>query len=479
LDYLGEKIVVAINKSLERERQLLERSNAKRPLHFQVIEKTFKNNSDSDYTEKVRDLGNEFNYASNSNHFWGDRDLSLLYGTPLYEAASHQQKLALNHLYWVGNYNHTAVSEATTSIYNMVTSGVFRAYGGYDNLCDELDFETDQESYHIRTFQKIGFKSKMAIVGKTILGNTLYNKSEMEDNYWFNLLPQSVRSYFVAEKGSSPFENQRDKALIAIAKTMLREDKPYYSKYLRDIEEKGEQIPAPSDGLGGRIAPRYWLRFFTVHWGMSPFMACQYYSLRYTANAILKNQEYPYVRYFRALEQKGEFIPTPTAVSYYHLLDEAFHTTISQTIARDVYKDFPKPTAYEKFIAGLIVYKMQHSLLSGLSGILPGRCVYDDELLLVFYYKLLKSPLFGMETQEALNWIEKCVTQEHEGYHVGVKYHQSLLELMRRLFSRLDYQWAVNREMGVMAAGASIPKAIAKNTQTFQKFSQTILSTGV
>jgi hypothetical protein len=49
---------------------------------------------------------------------------------------------------------------------------------------------------------------------------------------------------------------------------------------------------------------------------------------------------------------------------------------------------------------------------------------------------------------------------------------------MRRLFSRLDYQWAVNREMGVMAAGASIPKAIAKNTQTFEKFSQTILKTG-
>jgi hypothetical protein len=454
------------------------RRNAQTTKHRQVIEKTFKNNSDSDYTEKIAELGNQFNYADNSDCYWGDRELSLLYGTPIYDAASQRQKLALNHLYWVGNYNHTAVSEATTSIYNMVTAGVFRAVGGCETLCRELDFETEQESYHIRTFQKIGFKSKMAIVGKAILGNTNYGKTEEENaNKWLKLLvPQSVREFFISSKGSSPFSIYRDNALSAIAKTMLRDKQQYYSGYLQNLEAKGEPIPAPADGLGGRIAARYWLRFFTIHWGMSPFMACQYYSLRYTANAILKNQEYPYVRYFRELEQKGEFIPTPTAVSFYHLLDEAFHTTISQTIARDLYKDFPKPTAYEKFIAGLIVYKMQQNLLSGLSGVLPGRCVADDPMLMVFYYKLLKSPLFGMETKEALDWMEKCFLQEHEGYHVGLKYHQSLLELMRRLFNRLDYQWAINRDMGIMAAGGSIEKAIQGNRQTFKRFAQSILA---
>jgi len=469
--------MVVTNKILEKT-QTSSVPKAEYKKHSQVIEKTFKNNSDSDYTEKIDELGKEFNYESNKDYYWGYPDLSLLYGTPLYDAASETQKLALNHLYWVGNYNHTAVSEATTSIYNMVTNGVFRAVGGYDTLCDELDFETDQESYHIRTFQKIGFKSKMGIVGKTILGNSQYGKFENEasDRWLKRLIPQSVREYFVSEKGSSPFSLHRDKALNAIAKTMLRDKKQYYSEYLQNLEAKGEQIPAPADGLGGRIAPRYWLRFFTIHWGMSPFMACQYYSLRYTANAILKNQEYPYVRYFRELEQKGEYIPTPTAVSFYHLLDEAFHTTISQTLARDVYKDFPKPTAYEKFISGLIVYTMQQNLLSGLSGVLPGRCVYDDPMLMIFYYKLLKSPLFEMDSQEALDWMEKCICHDHEGYQVGLKYHQSLLELMRRLFSRLDYQWKVNREMGVMAKGGSIEKAIQRNSQTFRLFRESILA---
>jgi hypothetical protein len=466
--------MVFINKSIDSKN---EHSISAQTKHSQIIQKTYHNNTESDYTEKLRDLGNEFNYASNSSCYWGIPELSLLYGTPLYDAASISQKLALNHLYWVGNYNHTAVSEATTSIYNMVTTGVFRAVGGYDTLCDELEFETEQESYHIRTFQKIGFKTKMAIVGKTILGNSLYSKVEKENSNWTQIfIPQLMRNFFVSSQGSSPFAIYRDQALNAIAKTMLSHKKHCYSAYLQDLEDKGEPIPAPADGLGGRIAPRYWLRFFTIHWGMSPFMACQYYSLRYTANAILKNQEYPYVRYFRDLERQGEYIPTPTAVSYYHLLDEAFHTTISQTLAKDLYKDFPKPTAYEKFISGLIVYKMQQNLLSGLSGVLPGRCVYDDPMLMVFYYKLLKSPLFGMETKEALDWMEKCFCHEHEGYHVGLKYHQSLLELMRRLFSQLDYQWPINREMGIMAAGGSINKALQRNTKTFKQFYQSVIA---
>lgn len=468
--------MVVLNK-IEPKIQSSPQPEGKVKRHSRLIERTFENNKNSDYTERLRDLGNEFNYASNKNYYWSPPDLSLLYGTPLYDAASESQKLALNHLYWVGNYNHTAVSEATTSIYNMVTAGVFRAVGGYETLCDELEFETEQESYHIRTFQKIGSKSKMAIVGKTILGNSLYGKTDKEDNNWFkSLVPQPLLEYFVSSQGSSPFSVHRDNTLNALAKTMLSDKKQYYSQYLKDLDEKGEPIPAPADGLGGRIAPRYWLRFATVNWGISPFMACQYYSLRYTANAILKNQEYPYVRYFQKLQQKGEYIPTPTAVSYYHLLDEAFHTTISQTLAKDMYNDFPKPTAYEKFVSGLTIYMMQRNLLSGLSGVLPGRCVADDPMLMLFYYKLLKSPLFGMETKEALGWMEKCFCQEHEGFQVGLKYHQSLLESMRRLFGCLDYQWQVNREMGVMAAGGSISKALQSNIPTFKQFSQSVIA---
>jgi hypothetical protein len=33
--------------------------------HFQMIEKTYQNNLDSDYTEKIEALGKEFDYESN------------------------------------------------------------------------------------------------------------------------------------------------------------------------------------------------------------------------------------------------------------------------------------------------------------------------------------------------------------------------------------------------------------------------------
>lgn len=445
--------------------------------HLKLISKTYQNNTDSDYTEKIRDLGNEFDYKSNNNYYWGDRELSVLYGTPLYNAASSSQKLALNHLFWASSYNGTAASEANTCIYNTVTNGVFRSLGNYETLCHELDFETDQESYHIRTFQKIGFKTKMAIVGKTALGNSAYGNSEQDNNSWLRpLIPKSVGEFFVSSQGNSQFSIHRDNTLNAIALTMLRDKKQYYSQYLRDLEEKGQPIPAPAEGLGGRIAPRYWLKFFTANWGMSPFMACQYYSLRYTANVVLKNYEYQYVKYFRELERKGEYIPDPTAVSYYYLMDEAFHTTISQTIAKDMYKDLPQPTAYEKFVSNMIVYMMQHNLLKGFSAVLSSRLGADDDVTMLLIYKLLKSPLFGMETKEALDWMEKCFCQEHEGFHVGLKYNQSLLVSLQKFFGCLDYQWKINREMGIVAAEASISKALQKNLKTFEQFSESIIA---
>ena len=137
--------------------------------HANIIEKTWNNNTDSDYTEKMVELARGFDYERDRQSFWVNPELSLLYGTPVWDQATHAQKLALNHLNWVGNYNHTAISEASTSVYNLVTSGVFEKVGGYDTLCKELVFETEQESHHIRTFQKLGYKTKLSLLVKSWL----------------------------------------------------------------------------------------------------------------------------------------------------------------------------------------------------------------------------------------------------------------------------------------------------------------------
>jgi hypothetical protein len=187
----------------------------------------------------------------------------------------------------------------------------------------------------------------------------------------------------------------------------------------------------------------------------------------------LKNYEYQYSRYLRELERKGEFIPVPTAVSHYHLLDEAFHTTTSQLIGRDLYKEFSKPTAYEQFIGNLVFYRMQQGFLGGLS--LGMVSIFrQDAAFLSYYDKILRSPLFGMSAEESLYWLEKCLCQEHQGFDVQVKYHQKMLKNMLRLTDSLDYLWPVNREMRLMKAGGSIERAITNNIKAFLQFKETV-----
>ncbi len=436
--------------------------NRKQIKHFQLIEKTYQSNIDSDYTEKIADLGKNFDYSSNSNCYWGNPELSTFYGTPLYKEASSSQKLALNHLYWVGQYNHTANSEANTMLYNQITEGVFAHFDNYKTLCQELDFETSQERYHIKTFQKIGYKTKIALLGKSSLGNPLSQKSNklghLKDPVWIKSLNSSL-------------ETTREATFHLVTRLMIGSKTHFYSRYLQEQDHRS--IPTTNGGLAELMGSPTAFKFFTLNWGSSPFLASQYYAVRMIANMYLKTYEHQYFKHFKKLEKAKESIPVPTAVSYYHLLDESFHTTMSQVIAQELYQDFPQPTAYEKFVANLTIYLAQKGVLGGLSGGLPAVFRDDDSFCLSFY-RLLQSPLFEMSSTEALQWMEKCLCREHEGFHVNLKYHQRLLTEFRRFFEPLDYLWAVNREMGIMAAGGSIDRALKNNIRSWKRFSQQV-----
>jgi hypothetical protein len=154
------------SKTMQENSPILNQST---PRPLKLNNTNYRHNLESDYTEKIEALEKSFDYASNSEHLWGDPELSILYGTPLYEQASDSQKLALNHLYWGAQYDYTAASEASTINYNQVTAGVFAKVGGYDSLCSTLEHESDQEKYHIHAFQNIGSKTKIALLGKQAL----------------------------------------------------------------------------------------------------------------------------------------------------------------------------------------------------------------------------------------------------------------------------------------------------------------------
>ncbi len=431
--------------------------------HFQIIEKTYQNNLDSDYTDKIEALGKEFDYQSNSQHYWGDPDHSILYGTPLYEQASESQKLALNHLYWVGMYQYTAAAESNTMLYNNITSGVFATVSGYETLCQELDFETTQERHHIQTFQRIGYKTKIALLGKEALGNPLHKKQV--DNV--NPLTKAAKAFSKPRKDS--WKALQESTFRTTTKMLLADKSQHFSLFLKDAEE----IPTATSGMAGSSASPSAIKFIGLNWGSSPFLAAQYYSARMIANMSLKVYEYPYYKQFRTLEKENKFIPAPIAVSYYHLLDEAFHTTMSQVISQEVYRDFQKPSAYEKLLANVAIYLLQRGFLSSLSGSMPAT-FRGDGAFMSSYYRLLTSPLFGMSSTDAMHWLEKCMCHEHEGFHSNLKYHHSLSTELQRFFNRLEYLHPINRELRLVTAGGSIENAIKRNTQAFEQFSRAV-----
>ena len=448
-------------------------SESKVKKHIKITEINYQRNIDSDYTEKIEQLDKNFDYRSNSDRYWSPPELSMLYGTPLYDQTTPTQKLALNHLYWATQYNQTAATEANAVLYNQVTAGVFSALKGYDTLCQELDLETAQERHHIHAFHTIGYKTKKALLGQAAFSAPLQGKLHKSNKNGL-AAKQKLLSLFSFNLESSPMAAFQDSAFHLIAnKVMLKNQAQYYSHYLRALEEKGEFIPAQTTGLLGQIAPKPLLKFFTLNCGSSPFLACVFYVTRFLANMLLKNYEYRYVQHYRELEKSGDVIPVPTAVSYNHLMDESFHTTTSELIAQDLYKDFTKPTAYEQAIANITIYRAQSVGLSGLSGGLVGIFRTDDSFLLSFY-KLLQSPVFNMSAPDALYWIEQCFCHEHEGFYLNLKYHQRLLTDLRRFFADMDYLWPVNRNLDIMAAGGSIERAIKSNTKAFKQLSRSV-----
>jgi hypothetical protein len=430
--------------------------------HQILAETTYRNNRESRYTETIESLEVSYRYEANCSHNWGPPELSLLYGTSLYGQASPAQKLGLNHLYWVTQYNQTAATEANAILYNNVTAGVFSAVGGFDILCNELSLETEQEHQHIHAFHAVGHRTRKALFGaERIVRPRPPVRGTAKD-------PTKASSPLVLKFPTLNWGNLQDDAWrLIILKLSSGQGSSSYSDFLQLHESSGKPIPVQPAGLLGQVVPASLSKMMTLSFGASPFSACFFYGIRYLANLLLKNYEHSYFQHYRNLDQAGAFIPAPTAISYYHMLDESFHTTTSQLISQDLYREFTRPTPYEQLMANLIFYRGQQMMLSGLSAVMPGVFRNDSTFLLPLY-QILRSSLFGMAHQDAVHWLEQSLCQEHEGLHVNLKYQKKLLVTMRHAFLPLTYLWPANRELSLMAAGASIQKSLKSNRRCFK-----------
>lgn len=433
--------------------------------HLKINEVTYQSNLESDYTEKIEALDRRFQYADEQHHYWGMPELSLFYGTPLYAQASESQKIALNHLFWATQYDHVSASETSTTFYNTITAGVFENVGGYDTLCKSLHLETSQEKYHIHAFKTVSFKTKRALI-KDVL-------TKPAADFFTNAPTLGKRRKQKKGTGLIDLDKAKFKTFRLLTKQFAKANENQYSSLLRKVDRE-EHIPTMQQGYIGEALPRPVLEYITYNWGTSPFLACQHFIWRYMGNAHLKLWEYYYVKYYRELAKNNEDLPAPTQISYFHLMDESFHTTTSQLIARDMYRDFPTPSLYEKQIANWIMYFMQRGILSEFSAAIPSM-YRNDVHLYPFYYRLLRSDVFGFSADESLQWMEKVFCQEHEGMHFNLKMHGALLSDLQRMVSKIDYLWPINRGYRLMAEGANIEKTLQRNAAGLKRFSKTVI----
>ena len=431
------------------------------PLSYtkKFLERNYKNNLQSNYTEIIEELCKNFQYSKNSQHYWSQPELSLLYGTSLYEQCSRKQKVALNHLYWFLIYRGVADSETDATRYNLVTAGsLIKESNNYQTIADMLEHETKQEYTHIKTFYKVGFQVYNNIIRK----HQRVNEIQKDDFQYNNSTKYSKALGHLLSKLTTEFNKKKE------LKAEYQDN-----VYVREFQKSKKNVNPNTNGfVNGLVntSSESIREMFGINLGSKIFLGCSFYIVRYMANLLLKNFEHKISKYYSKLEKQNEFIPDPTSISHYHFLDEAFHTTTSLKIGQDLYKEFQRPSNYEKFFANVWVYKLQHSNLVGLSGIFPNYFIPDGHSLYIIY-NLLRSSLFDMSTEEAIYWLEACLCNEHDGFHTNKKYHKKLLLNLCKFTENIDYLWPINREMKLVQLGGSIQKAIGDNTEAFKQFS--------
>ncbi|ELR96317.1 hypothetical protein GLO73106DRAFT_00031600, partial [Gloeocapsa sp. PCC 73106] len=266
-------MVEAIAK--EKENQLELDTNS---VPVKLILTNYYKNTETDYTEKIEELDREFNYQENSELYWNRPEFSFLYGTPLYNQSTETQKIALNHLYWYLMYHFIATSEHQTIIYNTITAGVFKKIKGYEMIGVTLDLESKQEISHIHAFRKVCYQLIKALLGKEAFKEPL--KSNLKVGGYTEKIQEQITKW----------KQAAEKLLI---NQMVRGQKECYSEYLKELEEQ-DKVPNFRTGFIGEGMGNNQdlIRFFSQNWGRTPFLACNYYTLRYIANMGLKHTEH-------------------------------------------------------------------------------------------------------------------------------------------------------------------------------------------
>lgn len=373
------------------------------------IELALKRSKELDQTLMMDAASLAFDYDKCKNEMWNPEKFSLLYKTWIWEQASPEQKIKLNQLFWVAYYSQIISAEIATIFFNQTSAAALYGIEDFRVVCDTLDLESAQERAHINAFKLVSEKFE-------------------QENFGERIFTYPMRT---------PFE-----------KTMLYTDLNSIQKWLR----------------------KWQLRTFTMISSNSPFIGCQYFTVRGLRTLNGKIVQHQLSRFHHEHQDK-ENSPIPSKISYYHFIDESFHFNTSTVVGHDVVNSLAKPTKLEEFIGNMALKGCQRDHYN-FSTAINGIFWYDPDLYKTIY-KLMRSKIFGMNHQDAVEAIRKSFCEESEGMLASYKTHRESVDSYKAYLHDFNYINKENKNLSLMASN-SIEKHLKTNRKAFETFKRKV-----
>lgn len=364
-----------------------------------------KRSVEQDHTAMIDEAAQRFCYDDCKEVYWNPEAFSLLYGTPLWDQASAAQRVVLNHLYWVAYYSQIVSAEIATIFLNQVSAAGLYTMEDFRTVCDLLDHESKQERAHIHAFKTISEEVEWRLFGQ-------------------RLFTYPMRGLY--------------------EHTMIFNDGNWAKNYWRNMQ----------------------LKAFTLLASNKAFLASQYLLIRglRTLNGKLIQHQ---LSLFYSQHEDQENVPIPSAVSYYHFMDESFHFNTSKIIGHEIPRSLDKPTPFELWAVNRGVAGCQKDHFH-FSATVKGIFWYEPALFPVLS-KLLQSPVFGMSPKEAHEMLKACFTKENDGIHGAHQLHQLAQNSYQSYVDSIDYLNAYNRDMALMGR-SSIARYLKQNANILRRY---------
>lgn len=345
-------------------------------------------NRKQDHTALLDEAAAAFSYADCKDSWWNPEEFSLLWGTPLWDEASPSQRVLLNQLYWVAYYSQIISAEIATILFNQTSAAGLYALEDFRQVCDMLDLESAQERAHIAAFKKVSEEVEEAVFGRRIFTYPM----------------------------RGPY-----------AETMIFPDSNALKRRWKALQLKAFGLLSSSNA----------------------FLACQYFTVRGIRTLNGKMVQHKLSSFYMKHPEK-ESLPIPSKISYFHFMDESFHFNSSTILSQDVIGCLPPPTPFESLVANLGIRGCQRDHRN-FSATIAGLFWYDPAAYGALL-EVLMSPAFGMGPAEARAMLRSCFGEENEGIHRAHRLHEEAVASYRQYVEKLDYVWASNKEMSLMAS---------------------------